>query len=77
MVINKINPKGISSPFCVTFFDRVVQNLFPQHQERQHGSGLPESIGTAEPAAVIESEVKIAAKMITIRKAPRLDDVPG
>ena len=74
-VINKIIPRGTSTSSCPTFLDRVVQNLFPQHQERQHGTGLTEDIGAAEPTAVTESEVKIAAKKIAIRKAPGLDGV--
>ena len=76
-VINKINPRSSSAPSCTTFPDRVVQNLFPQHQERQHGTGLTERIGTAQPTAVTESEVKIAGKKIAIKKAPELDGVPG
>ena len=76
-VINKINPRGTSASSIPTFLDRVVPNLFSQHQERQHGTSLTERIGTAEPTAVTESEVKIAAKKIAIRKAPGLDGVPG
>ena len=76
-VINKINPRGTCSPSCPNFLYRVVQNLFLQHQERQHGTGLTERIGTAEPTAVTESEMKIADKKIAIRKAPGLDGEPG
>ena len=76
-VMNKIKPRGTSTPSYPTFLDKVVQSLFPQHRERRPDTGLTEDIGAAEPTAVTESEVKIAAKKIAIRKAPGLDGVPG
>ena len=76
-VMNKIKPRGTSTPSCPTFLDKVVQSLFPQHRERRPDTGLTEDIGAAEPTAVTECEVKITAKMIAIRKAPGLDGVPG
>ena len=73
----KSNPETPVLPPCPTFLDRVVQSLFPQHRERHPGTGLTEDIGAAEPTAVIESEVKIAAKKIAIKKALGLDVVTG
>ena len=64
--MNKIKPGGTSTPSCPTFLDKVVQSLFPQHREWRPDTGLTEDIGAAEPTAVIESEVKIAAKKIAI-----------
>ena len=74
--MNKIKPSGTSTPSCPTFLE-VVQSLFLQHRERRPDTGLTEDIGAAEPIAVTESEVKRAAKRITIRKAPGLNGVPG
>ena len=73
--MNKIKPRGTSTPSCQTFLDKVVQSLFPQ--QRPPGTGLTEGIGAAKPTAVTESEMKIAAKKIVIRKALGLDGVPG
>ena len=75
--MNKIKSRGTSTPSCSTFLDRVVQSFFPQQREQQLGAGLTEDIGTAEPTAVTESEVKIVAKTIAIRKGPGLDGIPG
>ena len=55
----------------------VVQHLFTEHRERQAGTGLTKNTGGVEPKELTETEVKIAAKKIAIRKAPGLDGVPG
>ena len=55
----------------------MVQYLFSEHRERQASTGLADNTGGVEPKEVTETEVKIAAKKIVIRKAPELGGVPG
>ena len=75
--MSKIKPRFTSNPSFSTFLDGVVQQLFPEHRERQAGTGLTENSGGFEPTEVTETEVKITAKKIAIKKAPGLDGVPG
>ena len=76
-VTNKIKPRGPNAPTCPVFLDRVVRDLFPVHQERPAGTGLTVIDGVAKSPGVMKAEVKMAAKKISIRKAPGLDGIPG
>ena len=47
------------------------------YQERLAGTGLTVIDGVAKSPGVTKAEVKMAAKKISIRKAPGLDRIPG
>ena len=76
-VMNKIKPRGPNAPTCPVFLDRIVCYLFPVHQERTAGTGLTVIDGVAKSPGATKAEVKMAAKKISIRKAPGLDGIPG
>ena len=75
--MNKIKPKGPNAPTCPVFLDRVVRHLFLVHQEWPAGSGLTVIDGVVKSPGVTKAEVKMAAKEISIRKAPGLNEIPG
>ena len=76
-VMNKIKPRGPNAPTCLVFLDRVVRHLFPVHQEWSAVTGLTVIDGVAKSPGVMKAEVKMAAKKISIRKAPGIDGIPG
>lgn len=78
-VMRKIKPRGPNAPSSPNFLKRVVHHLFPEHQRRAVGIGLGATTAaeTTTPPAVTMAELTMAAKKISVRKAPGPDGIPG
>ncbi|KAG7188423.1 hypothetical protein KM043_008071 [Ampulex compressa] len=75
--MNNIKPRSNRDPSYRTILDRIVRHNFPKHRERRPGTGLVADDKASEPPVVTEGELKVPIKSIPVRKAPKLDRIPG